>query len=56
MEATLGRVASEACEEMATDPVPTRMLRRQETLWLMPAFLLEVCIEPWPQTGMDGHG
>ena len=56
MEATLGRVASEAWEEMAKDPVPTRMLRRQDTLWLMPAFLLGVCIEPWPHTGMDDHG
>jgi hypothetical protein len=55
MEANLGRVPSEACAEMATDPVPKRKLRRQETLWRIPAFLREVCRETWPTTGIDGH-
>ena len=32
MEANLGRVTSYAFEKMATDPVPKRRLRRQETL------------------------
>jgi hypothetical protein len=55
MEANLGRVTSYAFEKMATDPVPKRRLRRQETLWLIPAFLLEVCRETWPKTGIDGN-
>ena len=55
MEANLGRLPSEAFEETAKDPVPKRRLWRQETLWLIPTFLLEVFRETWPKTGIDGH-
>jgi hypothetical protein len=54
-EAMLCSFAAAACAEMATAPVPTKLLRRQDTPRCLPMSCLEVCGPTCSTPSRDGH-